>query len=73
MARLTAAKRRRLRKTSFVYPSRRAYPINDRAHARAALARVAQHGTPAQKRKVRAAVHKRYPTMKISGHKTRRH
>ncbi|KFI66116.1 hypothetical protein [Bifidobacterium cuniculi] len=72
MARLTAAKRRRLRKTSFVYPSRRAYPIQDKAHARAALAMVSQHGTPAQKRRVRAAVHKKYPTMRISGYKHRK-
>ena len=37
------------------------YPINDPNHARNALARVAQHGSPAEQAKVRAAVHRRYP------------
>jgi hypothetical protein len=49
---------------SFAIPSKRAYPINDKAHAKAALARVAQHGTPAQKKQVRAAVTKKYPSLK---------
>jgi len=37
------------------------YPIPDKAHARNALARVSQHGSPAMKAKVRAKVHKEYP------------
>lgn len=37
------------------------YPIPDKAHARNALARVSQHGSPAEKAKVRAAVHKKFP------------
>ena len=45
----------------FAIPGKRAYPINDKSHARNALARVAQHGTPAQKSQVRAAVHRKYP------------
>jgi hypothetical protein len=31
------------------------------SHARNALARVSQHGTPAEKKQVRAAVAKKYP------------
>jgi len=37
------------------------YPIPDRAHARNALARVSQFGTPAEKKMVRAKVHAKYP------------
>lgn len=47
--------------TSFVFPGERRYPINDTAHARNALARVSQFGSAAEKAKVRAAVHRKYP------------
>jgi hypothetical protein len=53
-----------MRKSSFALPSKRKYPINDIAHARNALARVAQHGTPSEKRRVRAAVVRKYPSLK---------
>lgn len=61
MAKLTTKRRNALPKKDFAEPGKRAYPIPDKAHARNALARVAQHGTPAEKAKVRAAVHKKYP------------
>lgn len=64
MAPLTPKKRKSLKKSSFAVPGKRAYPINDANHARNALARVAQSGTPAQKRQVRAAVHKKFPGIK---------
>jgi len=64
MAKLTTKKRKRLKKASFAIPGRRAYPIHDISHARNALARVAQHGTPSEKRRVRAAVYKKYPSLK---------
>jgi len=63
MAKLTAAARNKLKTSSFALPGKRAYPIEDRSHAQNALARVSQHGTPEQKAKVRAAVHRKYPTM----------
>jgi hypothetical protein len=67
MAKLTAKARKALPKSDFVEPGDRKYPIHDEAHARNALARVAQHGTPAEQERVRAAVHKKFP--KISrGH-----
>ena len=68
MAKLTARGRKRLKKTSFALPGRR-YPIHDKAHARNALARVAQNGSASEKKRVRAAVHRRYPTM---GRKTKK-
>jgi|GEM_PF-1033906 len=42
----------------------RKYPIPDINHARNALARVAQHGTPEEKKIVRQKVYARYPSLK---------
>jgi hypothetical protein len=64
MAKLSARRRKRLKKKSFAQPGKRKYPIHDKAHARAALARVAQHGTAAEKKSVRAKVTKKYPSLK---------
>ena len=41
------------------------YPIPDESHARNALARVSQHGSEAEKAKVRKAVSSKYPNIKI--------
>ena len=60
---LTSKERKKLRKKQFALPGKRKYPIPDKAHARNALARVAQKGTPAEQRKVRAAVRKRFPSI----------
>ncbi len=51
---------------SFALPDQRKYPIPDLAHARNALARVAQNGTAQEQKTVRAAVEKRYPSLKKS-------
>ena len=56
--------RDKLKKSSFALPDEEKYPIPDIEHARNALARVAQHGTAEEKRKVRRAVEKRYPSLK---------
>ncbi|MDQ1427836.1 MAG: hypothetical protein QOK39_1312 [Acidimicrobiaceae bacterium] len=55
--------RKKLGKKSFALPGKRKYPIPDKAHARNALARVAQHGTPAEQKKVKQAVKKRFPSI----------
>ena len=60
MAKLNAKSRNALPSKDFAGPDR-SYPIEDASHARNALARVSQHGSPAEKAKVRAAVHKKYP------------
>jgi hypothetical protein len=60
MAKLTAKKRKALKTGTFALSGRR-YPIPDASHARNALARVSQNGTPAEKAKVRAAVHRKFP------------
>ena len=59
-AKLKAKTRNALPEGDFALPGRK-YPINDINHARNALARVSENGTPEEKAKVRAAVHKRYP------------
>lgn len=61
---LTYAERKALPSTAFVFPKTRQYPIHDIAHARNAMARVSANGTPAEKAKVMAAVHKKYPSLK---------
>ena len=61
MAKLTSKKRKALKSSSFAEPGARKYPINDASHARNALARVSQHGTPEEKVKVRAAVKRKFP------------
>jgi hypothetical protein len=63
MARLSSAARDRLPDSAFAEPRKRAYPIQDRSHARNALSRVASNGSPSEQRKVRAAVHRRYPNI----------
>jgi hypothetical protein len=60
---LSTKDRKKLKKTSFALPGKRKYPIPDKAHARNALARVAQNGSPAEKKKVKAAVKKRFPSL----------
>ena len=75
MAVLSAKARKGLPKKSFALPGKGegpggkgagSYPIPDAAHARNALARVSQHGSPEEKAKVRAAVKKKYPGIEVS-------
>lgn len=62
MAKLTARRRNSLSDLQFALPGRR-YPIEDRSHAANALARVAQFGSSSEKKRVRAKVRTKYPTM----------
>lgn len=62
MAQLTASTRRAIPTSQFALPGRR-YPIEDKSHARNALSRVSANGTPAEKSKVRAAVHRKFPSV----------
>lgn len=63
-AKLKSAERNKLPKGSFAIPESRSYPIHDESHARAALSMVAKHGSDSEKRRVQAAVYRRYPKMK---------
>lgn len=71
--RLTYDERKHLPKSDFALPGKGSgpegkqggsYPIENEAHARNALARVAQHGTAAEKTEVRRKVHAKYPDIK---------
>jgi hypothetical protein len=53
MAKLTAKARNALPDSAFAGPNR-SYPIEDKAHARNAKARAAQHASPALKAKIDA-------------------
>ena len=64
MAKLTTEKRKHLPKSVFAIPEKRKYPIENRTHAINALARVSQFGSPSEKKRVRAAVYRRYPDLK---------
>jgi len=63
---LETSERKQLKDSDFAIPEDRAYPIHDEAHARNALTRVAQYGTPEEKKRVVSAVRKRYPEIEIS-------
>jgi hypothetical protein len=71
MARLTSRGRKRMKAKQFALPGKR-YPISDAAHARNALARVAQHGTPTERQKVRRKVKERFPSIQVSGLKRKK-
>lgn len=68
MAVLSTKQRNKLSGKSFALPGRR-YPIEDKAHARNALARVAQHGSPEEQKTVSAAVHRKFPSVGKNGKK----
>lgn len=81
MAKLTAARRNALPAKDFALPGKGAgpkgkgsgsYPVEDKAHARAALSRVSANGTPAQKATVRAKVARKFPDMGIQKEVERR-
>ena len=62
MAKLTSKNRNALPSKDFAVPARK-YPVNDRSHARNALARVSQYGTPKEKAEVRRKVAEKFPGM----------
>jgi len=62
VAKLTTVKRNALPASAFVFPKTREFPIHDINHARDALSRAAAKGGEVE-RKVRAAVHRRYPSI----------
>lgn len=69
--RLTAKGRRQIKPSNFALPGRH-YPINNASRARNALARVAQHGTPAEKATVRRKVKAKFPGIAVSGLKRKK-
>lgn len=81
-SRLDAKERRSLPRSDFALPGKGegpqgkgsgSYPIPDKSHARAALSMVAAHGTAAEKKRVRAAVARKYPDIEQSDRKSKLH
>ena len=60
---LTYQERQALPDSAFAIPEKRKYPIHDLPHARNALARVAAFGTPEEKKRVYAAIKRRWPAL----------
>lgn len=56
-------RRKQMKPSTFAIPSQRKYPIPDVKHARNAIARVRQRGTPAEQAKVFAAVKRKFPAL----------
>lgn len=68
MARLTTKARKALPRDDFALPAKReggkgGYPIPNKSHARNALARVSEFGTPKEKATVRKKVDEKFPSM----------
>ncbi len=63
MSKLTSKGRKQIASSNFAIPYQRKYPIHDINHARNALARVSEFGTDSEKKRVRAAVHRKYPSI----------
>lgn len=66
MAKLTAMMRRRMPKQDFAGPHG-SYPIEDKNHARMALAMASAHASPAEAARIRAAVRRKFPSIKQGG------
>lgn len=69
MAKLTSKERDDLKGGEFALPGKRAYPIENRSHARAALQRASEFASPEERAKIRRAVKRKYPDMVVGGGK----
>lgn len=61
---LTYAKRKRMKSSSFALPRERKYPIHDKAHAKNALARVSACGSKKEQAIVKRKVYAKYPSLR---------
>jgi hypothetical protein len=66
MAKLSSAGRKALKSSSFVFPGKRKFPIENVSHARNALSRAGAKGGSTEA-KVRAAVHRKFPNIGRKG------
>ena len=66
MTKLSTKARNRLSASAFAGPDR-SYPIEDKAHARNALARAAQHASPELQAKIKAKVRRKFPNIAVEG------
>lgn len=63
----TQAGRKQMSPGQFGLPDKKKYRIDDAAHARNALGRVAQHGTPVEQAQVKRRVKAKYPSINVTG------
>lgn len=66
MAKLKAAARKKLPTSAFALPGKKAFPIPDESHGRAALS-MAHNATPAEQAKIKSKVKKKFPAIKVKG------
>jgi len=64
MARLTSKERNSLPASDFAGPDR-SFPVNDKNHARNALARASQFHPELKAKIIRAKVHRKFPDIKL--------
>jgi hypothetical protein len=64
MAKLTASQRKKLPSSAFAIPGKRAFPIHNRSHAKAALSML-HYATPAEQATIKRKIKRRYPDMDI--------
>ncbi len=72
MAVLTARGRAALPSGVFAEPATRKYPMQDAAHARNAMARVSQFGSPAERAAVASKLRGKFPAMAARSRALRR-
>lgn len=65
MARLKAAQRKKLKSSQFALPEKKGYPINDIGHGRKAI-QLAGHASPTDQKRIKAAVKRKFPSIKVS-------
>jgi len=65
VAKLTTKAREKIPGKEFAGPDR-SYPIEDESHARNALARASQNASPELEAKIRAKVHRKYPSIEMA-------
>lgn len=64
MGKLTSGARKKMKLSDFALPAKKGYPISDISHARNALARAAGNASSSEQQTIRAAVHRKYPSVK---------
>ena len=64
---LTTKDRKHIKKSNFALheDGENKYPIEDENHARNALTRISEYGTPEEKAEVREKVHEKFPGIKL--------
>jgi hypothetical protein len=63
MATLSSTQRKLMNSKDFALPGKRAYPIGDENHARAALSML-HNASPSEQEQIKAAVKSKYPGIK---------